>query len=195
MTKRIVKSEAVKKSAKNLLQALENAVAKQSKQVLQSALLELARSDVKIRRRLELQFGVEASPEDLVKATQQAIAAATDFDERDMNTNFDIDYDAYKTVQINFKRLAELGRIDELMELACKLSKSGSYQVMMSDEGLMTDQIESCLKVVTAAVARSKKSSPDVVKWCDQMIQADRDGLLDWTELEKLRQKHAADTR
>ena len=40
-------------------------------------------------------FELEAPPEELAAATRQAIADATDFDERDINRNFDYDYEAY----------------------------------------------------------------------------------------------------
>ena len=42
------------------------------------------------------------------------------------------------------------------MELALSLMKSGSEQVEMSDEGLMTADIEDCLRVVIKAVKSSK---------------------------------------
>src|SRR5437016_3884297 len=37
-------------------------------------------------------FNVAPAPDDLVAATRRAIADATDFDDRDINTNFDYDY-------------------------------------------------------------------------------------------------------
>ena len=43
--------------------------------------------------------------DELVAATRQAIADATDFDERDINRNFDYDYEAYSEVKRNLGRL------------------------------------------------------------------------------------------
>ena len=40
------------------------------------------------------------------------------------------------------------------MELSLELMKQGSYQVEMSDEGLMTDDIEECLRVVVQALKK-----------------------------------------
>ncbi len=37
------------------------------------------------------------APDDLIAATHQAIADATDFDEREINRNFDYDDQAYST--------------------------------------------------------------------------------------------------
>ena len=45
----------------------------------------------------------------LPRATRQAIADATDFDERDINRNFDYDYAAYDEVKRNLSRLIDWG--------------------------------------------------------------------------------------
>ena len=81
-------------------------------------------------------------------ATQRAIADATGFDEREINYNFDYDYEAYHEVKRNLSRLVALGQLRPAMELSVELMKQGSYQVEMSDEGLMTEDIEECLSVV-----------------------------------------------
>jgi hypothetical protein len=126
-------------------------------------------------------------PLDLVVATRAAICDATDFDERDMNTNFEIDYEAYKTVQRNFKQLIKLGQISDVMELARELMKDGSYQVEMSDEGLMSSEIEECIGLVVPAVQKSRLPPDQIRLWCDAMIKASRGGLLDTAEIESLR--------
>ena len=65
------------------------------------------------------------------------VADATDFDERDINRNFDYDYEAYAEVKRNLSRLIDLGELRLALELSLELMKQGSYQVEMSDEGLM----------------------------------------------------------
>src|SRR5262249_34133357 len=87
-------------------------------------------------------------PEELVAATRQAIADATDFDKRDINRNFDYDYEAYSEVKRNLGRLIGSGQLRLAMPLALELMKRGSYQVERSDEGPMTEDIEDCLNVV-----------------------------------------------
>ena len=42
------------------------------------------------------------------------------------------------------------------MELSLELMKQGSYQVEMSDEGLMTEDIEDCLNVVLKALEEER---------------------------------------
>lgn len=44
--------------------------------------------------------------------------------------------------------MIEQGELRLAMELSLELMKQGSNQVEMSDEGLMTDDIEACLRVV-----------------------------------------------
>ena len=61
---------------------LATALAKRKKAELIEVIVEMAKDDRGILRRLESQFGVEAPPGELVAATRQAIVDATDFDER-----------------------------------------------------------------------------------------------------------------
>jgi hypothetical protein len=80
----------------------------------------------------------------LVAATRQAIADATAFDRRDINRNFDYDYGAYEELKRNLDHMIDAGQLPLAMRLALELMKQGSYQVEMSDEGLMTPDIEAC---------------------------------------------------
>ncbi len=168
---------------------LARALAKRKKAELINVVVGIARADRGIMRQLEIQFGVEAPPKELVAATHQAIVDATDFDEREINYNFDYDYQAYNTVKRNFGRLIELGHLREAMELSLELMKQGSYQVEMSDEGVMTDDIEECLQVVIKAVKKCKPPTNDVIAWCAAMTKNDRGGFICDTELQALRKQ------
>ena len=168
---------------------LAKALAKRKKAELISIIVEIARADRGIMRRLEMQFGVEAPPKELVATTRQAIVDATDFDERAINYNFDYDYQAYSTAKRNLGRLIQLGHLREAMELSLELMNRGSYQVEMSDEGLMTDDIEECLQVVIKAVKRCNLPTDDVIAWCAAMTNNDRVGFICDTELQALRKQ------
>ena len=133
-------------------QRLRQALTKRTKAELIDTLLELAEADRRILRQIEEQFAVEAPPRELVAATRQAIADATDFDERDINRNFDYDFAAYDAVKRNLGRLIDLGELPSAMELSLELMKQGSRHVEMSDEQLMTIAISQCVQVVVAAV-------------------------------------------
>jgi hypothetical protein len=160
---------------------------KRTKGDLMEVLVELAREDRNILRRLSEQFELEAPPEELVVATRRAIADATDFDERDINHNFDYDYGAYSEVKRNLSRLVDLGQLWLAMELSLELMKQGSYQVEMSDEGLMTDDIEECFQVVMKALKKCELPPADVIAWCDGMSKNDRVGFIYDRELGALR--------
>jgi len=168
---------------------LRKALSKRKKDELLDALVELAEEDRGILRRLEMRFNLKPPGEELVIATRQAIADATDFDERDINYNFSYDYQAYEEVKRNFTRLVELGQWSSVMELSLELMRNGSYQVEMSDEGLMTDEIAECLQVVIQAFATSGLPRDDVAAWCANMMCADRVGFICDRELSALREE------
>ena len=93
-------------------------------------------------------FNVAVPPEELVIQTRQAINDATAFDKRNANRNFDYDSEAYTEVKRNLGCLIASGQLLLAMQLALELMESGGYQVEMSDEGLMPEDIEDCLSVV-----------------------------------------------
>ena len=162
-------------------------MAKRKKDELIDVLVELARDDRNVLRQLDARFEWQAPPQELVVATRQAIADATDFDERDINRNFDYDYAAYDAVKRNLSRLVGLGQLRLAMELSLELMDQGSYQVEMSDEGLMTDDIEECLKVVIQAIRKCDLPASELVAWCRDMLKKDRVGFICEKELKALR--------
>jgi hypothetical protein len=166
---------------------LRKALTKRTKDELIDVLVELARDDRNILRQLDARFELEAQPQELVVATRQAIADATDFDEREINRNFDYDFAAYEAVKRNLGRLVVLGQLRLAMELSLELMDRGSYQVEMSDEGLMTDDIEECLKVVIQALRKCDLPSSELIAWCRDMLKKDRVGFICEKELKALR--------
>ena len=122
-------------------------------------------------------------------ATRQAIADATDFDERDINRNFDYDDAAYEVVKRHLTRLVDLGELPLAMELSLELMDQGSYQVEMSDEGLMADDIEECLEVVTRALRECDLPAGRLIAWCREMLAKDRVGFICTEALQTLRHR------
>lgn len=160
---------------------------KRSKAELVDVLLELARADRAVLRQLTARFDVAAAPDELVAATRQAIADATDFDEREINRNFDFDYEAYSEVKRNLARLIDAGQLNLAMQLALELMKRGSYQVEMSDEGMMTEDIEDCLSVVITALKKSDLPASEVMTWGSAMTANDSVGFIAEKQLQSLR--------
>lgn len=162
------------------------ALSKQTKAALIDELVELIEDDSRLARRLALRFHVESPPGALVQETRQAIAEATAYDEREMNYNFDYDYAAYQTVEKNFGKMIKAGLLESAMELALELMKSGSEQVEMSDEGLMTGDIEDCLRVVIAAMKSADLPAETQRTWAKNMQRADRIDCICDEELQAL---------
>ena len=121
--------------------------------------------------------------------TRQAIADATAFDERWANYNFDYDYEAYEEVERNLRQLVGLGHLRPAMELSLELMDQGSYQVESSDEGLMTEDIEACLRPVLKALHQCDLPAAEVIAWCAKMLKTDRVGFICDQELQALRRQ------
>jgi uncharacterized Zn finger protein len=170
-------------------QRLRKALAGRTKGELIDVLVEFARDDRTVLRRLAAHFELQTPLKELLAATRQAIADATAFDERDINHNFSYDYEAYREVQRNLQRLIELGQLRPAMELSLELIDQGSYQVEMSDEGLMADDIEACLRTVLKAVRKCDLPAAEVIAWCTAMLERDRVGCLCDQELRTLQQR------
>ncbi len=157
---------------------LRTALTRRKKAELVDVLIELAEVDRGFLRQLTARFDVATAPVDLVAATRQAIVDATAFDTRDINRNFAYDHQAYSEVKHNLSRLVSSGQLRQAMPLALELMKRGSYQVEMSDEGMMTEEIEDCLRVVLKALRESDLAVPEVITWCSAMLESDRNGFI-----------------
>ena len=174
---------------------LRRALSRRRKAELVDTLLELAQAERGVLRQLTARFAVAAAPDELVTATHQAIADATAFDERDINRNFAYDYAAYGEVKRNLGRLIGSGQLQPAMRLALELMKQGSYQVEMSDEGLMTQDIEDCLGVVLKALEKCDLPATEVIAWCSAMLDTDRVGFIARESLQSLRNRAQAAAR
>jgi hypothetical protein len=166
---------------------LRQALSRRKKAELVEVLLELAQANRGVLRQLTARFDVAAPPDELVAATRQAIADATAFDKRDINRNFAYDYEAYREVKRNLGRLIASGQLRLVMPLALELMKQGSYQVEMSDEGMMTEDIEDCLSVVIETLEMCDLPADEVIAWCSAMLDNDRVGFIAREALQSMR--------
>ena len=171
---------------------LRKTLEKRTKGELIDALVECAKEDRKVLRQLDERFELESSAQELAALTRQAIADATDFDERDSNRNFSYDYAAYSAVRRHFSRLIGMGELRLAMQLSLELMGEGSCQVECSDEGLMTEDIEECLRVALKALKKSDLSPEEGVAWCKEMHQRDRVQFICERELQELQQHFQA---
>jgi hypothetical protein len=192
MAKRQTKQSAKATKPPDLTAGLQKALTKIHKAELVAVLMELAAEDRAILRRLTAQFDVAVPLQALVAATRRAIADATDFDAREINYNFSYDHAAYDEVKRNLGRLVAQGQLRPAMKLSLELMGRGSYQVEMSDEGLMTDEIEGCLTVVIRSLKACDLPPTEVIAWCSAMLKEDRVGFLCDQELRALRDHYPA---
>ena len=189
MSKRSSKKAVKPLKAADTVQRLRKALARRTKGELIDLLVEFAGDDRAVLRRLVAQVELQTPPKELLVATRQAIADATAFDERDINHNFSYDYAAYGEVQQNLHRLIELGQLRPAMELSLELMARGSYQVEMSDEGLMAEDIEACFSPVLKTLHKCDLPAAEVIAWCAEMLKTDRVGFICNQELRALRQR------
>ncbi|SRR5581483_7257904 len=192
MPQRQPKQGALAKTQPAAMAELRRALARRKKAELVDILLELAHEDRGVLRQLTARFDVAAAADQLVAATRQAIADATAFDARDINHNFDYDDEAYRAVQRNLGRLITAGQLRLAMQLALELMKRGSYQVEMSDEGMMTEDLEGGLQVVLKALEKCDLPAAEVIAWCTAMRAQDRVGFIASKPLESLRKRFQA---
>lgn len=193
MSKRKPKQTASAEKRADSAAGLRKALARRTKAELVDLLLDLACENRRILRQLTARFNVAAAADELVAATRQAIADATNFDERDINRNFSYDYEAYGEVKRNLSRLIDAGELPLAMQLSLELMKHGSYQVEMSDEGLMTEDIEDCLSVVLKALQRCDLPADSMTAWCSAMLDSDRVGCIAAKQLQAQR-RHSQTT-
>ncbi len=188
MAKRKTKKKTLKRvpRKKQVKIDWQSILAKQTKAVLIDELIGLIKADRRLERSLMQRFQIAVPPAMLIQETRQAISDATDYEEFETGTNFDYDYGAYQTVQNNFKKLIKEGQIELVMELALELTKSGSAQMEMSDEGLMYDDIEACVHVVIKALKSADLTTESIQIWAQQMQHADRIDCICDTELTAL---------
>src|SRR5436309_6284634 len=186
MPQRKPKQRALATPQPEAMAELRRALARRMKAELVDVLLELAREDRGVLRQLTARFDVAAAPDRLVAATRQAIADATAFDPRDINHNFDYDDEAYREVQRNLGRLIAAGQLRLAMQLALELMKQGSYQVEMSDEGMMTEDIEDCLSAILTTLPKCDLPTAEIIAWCSAMLDNDHVGFIARQPLQSL---------
>jgi hypothetical protein len=191
MVKKGTKKRATKKprnfAKTDQFPLIEEALRKRTKADLIGIVMMMAKEHGTVARGLETRLAVEKPVDLLVADVSSAIDRATDFDEREINYNFDVDWQAYEDVQNGLQQLVDLECLEDAKSLAVKLMKDGSYQVESSDEGLMTDDIEDCLRPVIQAVKAAGGS--DVDQWANKMRRADLVGFICEHELAELRNK------
>jgi hypothetical protein len=131
---------------------------------------------------LEQKVGLDKPVDLLVHDIGAAIDIATKVDEQRLNYNFEYDWRAYEAIQRGLSQLIQKEKIEEAKALALKLMQKGSFQIECSDEGLMQEEIENCLRLVISAAADSSGGGG----WAREMLRCDGTGCICQRELAEL---------
>jgi hypothetical protein len=162
--------EAAEQFDRDRLQLLRSTLKRIKKADLVELALRISQEEKASQWRLENEIALDKPIDLLVHDVAIAINIATKVDELRLNYNFDYDGRAYEAVRRGLSQLLQKNAIEEAKSLALRLMDKGSYQIECSDEGLMQEEIESCLRPVMAAVAESSGDR----EWALEMIQNDR---------------------
>ena len=174
--------EAAKRCDEERAGLLRRALKKTRKHDLVELILCLAQEEKASQWLLEREVALDKPVHLLVNDVTVAIDIATRVDEKRINYNFEFDWRAYEAVRRGLSQLVQKGGIQEAKALALKLMEKGSYQIECSDEGLMQEEIEDCMRVVISAVAESPGGS----EWAQKMLRCDRVGCICGRELTEL---------
>lgn len=161
---------------------LRTALTKSRKPDLVELALRVAQESQAAGWALEQELALQKPPPLLVHDIATAIKVATRVDHQRLDQNFDYDWRAYQAVLFGLEQLVQQGCVEEAKTLALRLMAMGSRQMECSDEGLMREEIEGCLRVVVAAVA----GEPRGAEWGLRMLQEDRVGVVSEQELSEL---------
>lgn len=175
-------AEAAKQFDRERQALLRAALKKRNKADLVEVALRLAQRDKASQWLLEQEVGLAKPVCLLVHDIEVAIEIATRSEEPASNRNPPIDWPAYEAVQGGLSQLVRKEGIEQAKALALKLMQKGSYQMECSGEGLMQEEIESCLRPVISAVATSSGDS----EWAREMLRCDRMGCICRRELTEL---------
>ncbi len=163
---------------------IEAALRKLKKDELVDLLMSLDTYDPSVRWSIEAELQV-LKPVDLVAHDlRHAIDIATRVDERRLNDNFDCSWQAYEEIARALEMLVKQGAMESAKEIAIEFMGKASYQVECSDEGMMVEEVETCLKPVIRAVKAGDAGSAK--SWATMMLAADRVGFICEEELVSL---------
>ena len=174
--------EARKQFQRDRLDLLRAALNRVRKADLIELTVRIAQEEKASEWMLEKELGLDKPIDLLVHDIETAIEIGTKVDELRLNYNFDYDWRAYEAIHRGLSQLIEKEAIEEAKSLALTLADKGSYQMECTDEGLMHEEIESCLRVVISAVSGSR----DVSEWALEILRCDRSGFLCEQELRQL---------
>lgn len=182
LTRIIAVEKASKRFEEQRTELLRTALSQLEKDDLVELAVRAAQEEKAVQWLLEEQTRLEKPVELLVHTIEDAIKIATRVNEHELNRNSHYDWRAYKAAESGLTQLIEKQAIEEAKALALTLIERGGHQINCSDEGMMREEIEDCLRPVIAAVA----FSPGASDWARDMLTRDTSGFICEGELREL---------
>ncbi len=159
--------ETAKRCDREREDLLRVALKKSKKAELAELALRIAREDKATEWLLEGELGLDKPVHLLVHDVELAMEIATRVDERRLNDNFQFDRRAYDAVRRGLSQLVQKQALEEAKSLALKLIGKGRWQIDCSDEGLMQEELEDCLRPVIGVVA----GTSGACAWAQEMLR------------------------
>lgn len=162
---------------------IERTLQTRRKDSLIRILSKLCQENIYARWITEAELGVKKPVDLVLHDLQEAIQLATHVDEKQMNRNFSLDWEAYAEVKRLMEMLVSLSAITEAMEIAVHFMEKASRQIEYSDEGMMLEQVEASLKPILEALENHDETQRSA--WACRMQTADQVGFVCHEKLEK----------
>ena len=167
---------AKQKHNENRRKLTEKALRCQRKDTLIQLLTKLCDENIHARWSIEAKLEMPKSIDLILHDLREAIRLATKVDEKRLNYNFAVDWEAYAEVNRLMELLVSTGTRDEAMEIAIHFMEKASHQIECSDEGLMLEEVEACLQPVLKLLESLDEAQR--ASWAFRMQVADSVGLI-----------------
>jgi hypothetical protein len=176
-------AQAKKRHTENRHSLIAKALRSHRKDALIQILTKLCDSNIHARWITEAGLGLQKPIDLLLHDLREAIRIATSFDDNKVNRNFSYDWEAYAEVKRLLEMLISCGAISDAMEIAVHFMEQASRQIENSKEGMMVEEVESCLTPILLALENHDETQRTA--WAIRMQLADRVGFVCHTKLQE----------
>ena len=147
LQQRELAEQAKQKQIENRRRLTDRALRFQGKEQLVQILTKLCVENIQARWSIEAELEMSKPVELILLDIREAIRRATQVDEKRINHNPPVDWEAYAEVKRLMEMLVSVGASDEAMEIAIHFMGEASRQIEYSDEGMMLEEVEACPRV------------------------------------------------
>ena len=176
LQQRELAEQAKQKQIENRRRLTDRALRFQGKEQLVQILTKLCVENIQARWSIEAELEMSKPVELILLDIREAIRRATQVDEKRINHNPPVDWEAYAEVKRLMEMLVSVGASDEAMEIAIHFMGEASRQIEYSDEGMMLEEVEACLQPILDSLKDFDERQRAL--WSLRMQAADRVGFV-----------------